>query len=251
MRIKVLHYYTSQGGYRELGELTQLNRAEYCSRHNYDLIVDTADYSAEFSNKEILHNTKFLSIRANLNDCDYLVWIDADILIMNPEIKLEEFFTDKSITHPHYRQDNSYCDLHNGLIVFKNDDISRFYINMCCDSEIRKATQVHFANLMILDEEISNYVVNTTPTLKQNIGIIEFSKIYSNVVGIRELSQCDILKPYNIGDFILHLSNPLPQQLKIYYARKYISLCEQYQCGYIMPVEILKEHLKTLGLSND
>jgi len=60
----------------------------YCKKHNYDFIDDAQsiiDSSREIQWSKILLIQKYL----RLKEYDYLVWIDADIFIMNPEITIE------------------------------------------------------------------------------------------------------------------------------------------------------------------
>ena len=251
MKIKVLHYYTKQDVYGELGVLTRYNRSDYCKKHGYDLVVDTTDYSGTVDDTTFLHNTKFSSIKNNMHSCDYLVWIDSDILIVNEDVKLEEFITTKSISCAPYNRYVPNPTLHNGVIIFKNDNISNFYINLCCDTFVHEGAQRRHL-YKILDEDVSNYIVGQMlPVLTSFIGYIDFSKIYSNVYGIANVSRCPVLRAYEPGDYILHLSNPLPPKLKLYYARKYIELCEKYRVGHILPVDILTHHMKELGLASN
>lgn len=57
----------------------------YCKQHSYTFIDDESlvDYEREF------YWSKVLLLCSQLKNFDYIVWIDADIMIMNPEFKLE------------------------------------------------------------------------------------------------------------------------------------------------------------------
>lgn len=65
------------------------SKVEYCKRHGYDFIQDDSktDYTRH------LAWSKIPAILEYLPKYDYLVWIDADTLIMNPEKKLEDFIS--------------------------------------------------------------------------------------------------------------------------------------------------------------
>lgn len=69
------------------GKLTLVN---YCARHGYDLIEDALMvnvHDREIQWTKILIISKYLQNKTY----DYLVWIDADTIILNPEKTLESF----------------------------------------------------------------------------------------------------------------------------------------------------------------
>lgn len=98
----------------------------YCRKHNYDLLEDsslTKEHNREIQWTKILLIQKFL----NLNTYDYLVWIDADIIILNPELTLESFIhrlmNNKDIM---YSKDFGGW-VNNGVIFIKNTEFSKEY----------------------------------------------------------------------------------------------------------------------------
>jgi hypothetical protein len=122
MNIKVLHYYTNEVA--ELAKLTATNIKAYCNIHGYNHVEDTKTYHSKNTFDTLKHNSKFDSIRANLKDCDYLLWLDADILIMNPDIEIESFISSEaSIIQSMYADVAGKTNyFHNGFMLFKNDD---------------------------------------------------------------------------------------------------------------------------------
>lgn len=72
--------------FREITQYSLVSKIEYCLRHHYDLICDESAWDtsrpAAWSKIKILQ--KYLA------DYDWVVWVDADTLIMNPAITLEE-----------------------------------------------------------------------------------------------------------------------------------------------------------------
>ena len=75
-----------ESNYGKLGYLSELDKRYYASVNNYTLLV----------NREVLNPTrkpswnKVLMAIRHLEDFDWLLYVDADTLIMNPEIKLHE-----------------------------------------------------------------------------------------------------------------------------------------------------------------
>ena len=98
----------------------------YCKKHGYDLLEDVSlikEHEREIQWTKILLIQKFL----NLNIYDYLVWFDADIMILNPTITLESFI--KRLMNNKYimysRDSGGWVN--NGVIFIKNTDFSKEY----------------------------------------------------------------------------------------------------------------------------
>ena len=99
---------------------------KYCQKHNYNLLEDVGlikEHDREIQWTKILLIQKFLE----LDTYDYLVWIDADIIILNPEITLESFIkrlmNNKDIM---YSKDFGGW-VNNGVIFIKNTNFSKEY----------------------------------------------------------------------------------------------------------------------------
>jgi hypothetical protein len=73
--------------YKEFTKLGMLTQIEYCKRNGYDLIDDESVYDKS----RPIPWSKILSIKKYLQQYDYIVWMDADIIILNFEVKLESF----------------------------------------------------------------------------------------------------------------------------------------------------------------
>ena len=105
------------------GKITLKN---YCEKHNYYLLEDNSlikEHDREIQWTKILLIQKFL----DLNIYDYLVWFDADIMILNQEITLESFIerlmNNKDVM---YSRDYGGC-VNNGVIFIKNSEFSKQY----------------------------------------------------------------------------------------------------------------------------
>lgn len=126
MKIAVLTFYK---GEKFISDTKYARKVllNYCNKYNYDFydnIDDIINYDREIQWNKILMILKYL----NLFKYDYLVWIDADIFIMNDKIPLESFIyrlmNDKHIM---YSQDSGNW-VNNGVIFIKNtiDSINFF-----------------------------------------------------------------------------------------------------------------------------
>jgi hypothetical protein len=85
MKIGIVTLYDE--AYREFGAVTASLKRDYCQKHGYDFIED--DSKTDMTRH--LAWSKIPAILEYLPKYDYLVWMDADTLIMNPEKRLEEF----------------------------------------------------------------------------------------------------------------------------------------------------------------
>lgn len=99
MKVKFVSYFIDGGNqkYKELAALTQEINKKYCQLYNYDLqyAYMTEQQFVDFYPKRDrmeLHDYKvpFISFELNKQDCDILVFIDADATISKPTIKIED-----------------------------------------------------------------------------------------------------------------------------------------------------------------
>ena len=93
---------------------------DYCKRHNYDFIDDSSiskDHDREVQWSKILMIQKYLK---DENCYDYLVWIDADIFIMNSDITIESIII-RLMNNKHIMYSKDFGGwVNNGVIFIKN-----------------------------------------------------------------------------------------------------------------------------------
>lgn len=128
MRI-ALCYMSIGERYRQITECSRINKLEYCNKHDYVFIEDNSVYN---QNKPIPWS-KLLLINRYLNQFDYLVWVDADILIMNPEIKIESFI--EKYSNYDLICGSDWKMINTGFMIIKNTDFSRNFIDKVYNNE--------------------------------------------------------------------------------------------------------------------
>lgn len=105
------------------GKITLKN---YCQKHNYDLLEDNTlikEHDREIQWTKILLIQKFL----DLNIYDYLLWFDADIMILNQDITLESFIN-RLMNGKDVMYSRDYGGwVNNGVIFIKNSEFSKQY----------------------------------------------------------------------------------------------------------------------------
>lgn len=115
--------------YKEYTKYTLTNKIKYCEKHDYTFIEDDSIYNPD----KPIPWSKLLLILKYLSDFDYLIWVDADILIMNSEIKLEQFIEK-------YENFDIICGsdwkmINTGILFVKNTDFSKEFLQKVYDND--------------------------------------------------------------------------------------------------------------------
>lgn len=102
MKIKIVQMFIpgQKQEYIKLANISKEINQKYCKLHGYDF--QFVELEQEWIVKELggfgwnqmaAFKQKFLA--DHLTDCDYMVWIDADAAVSNPNIKIEDLIDDK------------------------------------------------------------------------------------------------------------------------------------------------------------
>lgn len=83
MKIGVLDCHNSE--YDKVANFTSPRKRDYCNRHGYDLIYHKFEHITRFPTWG-----KVLGVQKYLDDYDLICFLDTDVLIMNPNIKIED-----------------------------------------------------------------------------------------------------------------------------------------------------------------
>jgi len=121
-KIKIGVCFMSIGAkYKDITYWSRQNKISYCNKHGYDFIEDESVYNP---NKPIPW-TKIPLILKYIDKYDYIAWIDADILIMNLNTRIEHFinrFPYDIVCGSDWRMANT------GVMIIKNTDFSKNFI---------------------------------------------------------------------------------------------------------------------------
>lgn len=107
--------------YKQITYWSRQNKISYCNLHGYDFIEDESVYNPD----KPIPWTKIPLILKYIDSYDYIIWVDADILIMNTNIKVEDFIK----TYP--------CDIicgsdwkmiNTGVMIIKCNDFTKEFI---------------------------------------------------------------------------------------------------------------------------
>jgi len=109
--------------YKKITHWATMNKKSYCQRHGYDFIDDESIWDKS----KPIPWSKILLLLKYIEKYDYIVWIDADILIMNMDIKIETFIERYSnydqISGSDWKMQNT------GVWIIKNTDFSKRFLS--------------------------------------------------------------------------------------------------------------------------
>ena len=260
MKIKVLLKYSKM--YEKLGEIATKNREAYCKLHGYTLVVDDVEVSSKYGDHRW---DRYDAIKKHLHDCDWLVWTDVDVLLMNPSITLESIIelaqNNEDIIGGFFRYGQPNIEdysIHSGVLFIKNSEwIHNEFFNKF--SEIRTVVRnmnhymadEHALSIIYKNEKYTNHFklirlnrICSIPAITSNesssiqayqgnlqsIGLIN---IQTNTV-----TQLSNIKIYHIGDFILHYASPLTIELKHIFMKNFEAEAELYWGQCLPPADL-------------
>lgn len=201
---------------------------KYCKKHNFDLI----HYDSKLDELDRAPNwQKILILQKHIDEYDWLIWLDADILIMNHRIDLKDYIPTryKMLVYDPF-ENNSEKNFNTGFFFLKGkNEWSKFYLQEVYDGDH------HFSNNPddgYLDQSSMVEVMN-----KENlhddikIGNTQLHKLWPQSFPFprdfllnKDTSGVQIFKKrinsnfyYNTGDFCAHVWNrPMPERSRAY-----------------------------------
>ena len=175
-----------------------LNILSYAEKHNYAVII----YDQPFNNDVSMCWNKIVTIIENLKNYQYLVWMDADAIIVNPNTKIESFIE----KYPGY--DLYLCEdiiiqkecINSGVMIIKNTEWANNLFNLVWNSQI---PHEHNDQNVIYFEIVKDLYPNSKPNLKFSSYCGKIS--HPKVKILSENAFNTHILNYNKGDFIIHL----------------------------------------------
>lgn len=174
------------------------NLTYYVITHGYTLII----YNELFNEDVVPCWNKVIAILANLKSYDYIVWFDADAIISNPNIRIENFIKsnpEKDLLICYDCEKEKEC-INSGIMIIANTDWAYDLFKKTWESPIP-----HLHN----DQNVLYYVILSEIHHDQEFKI-KYPEICNDDVHpkVQILSEnnfnCHITN-YNSGDFIIHL----------------------------------------------
>lgn len=147
--------------YKKVVEPSQNTKRLYCEMHGYDYIDDESVYD----NTRPIPWSKILLIQKYLANYDYIVWIDADAMIMDNTQKLEDkilLMEGKDIMCIEH-----FNDINTGVLFVKNTEYSHAFMS-------RLYSKKEFINFPNWEQDAFIHMYKTEEKITDHVIILSF-----------------------------------------------------------------------------
>lgn len=172
--------------YKHIGQYSDTNKTQYANKNGYDLFL----YHESLDNTRPGAWSKILAIQNHLKDYEWIYWSDADSLIMNMQIKLEDIIDDKF--NLIISRESGTGNLNTGSFLLKNCDWSEKLLKILYD-------QTDFINHCWWEQAALAHLFDIEPSLLEHVKILHQRVLNSN---IKYPEPPDGL--FEAGDFVIH-----------------------------------------------
>ena len=176
--------------FKDVNDLTVQSKIDYCKKYGYDFL----NIDKNLDETRIISWSKTKATIENLDKYDWIWCTDADLIIMNDSIMLEDLIDDKFdiiVARNHHTQ-NEEIEINTGSILIKNSDWTKNFLN-----------NVYAQNQFSLDgwaeQRAMMHLLKIDITIKEHFKFVDFRLFNS-------LYKCWDEYNYKIGDFTLHLA---------------------------------------------
>ncbi len=147
------------------------NHIDYCNKHNYTYISEVWDLG-EYGT---WHPTwvKIFMLQKYINNYDYIVWIDADAIFYNKDVKIEELILDNSIDLivPKLEKDLEFHKITSaittGFIILKNSFWCKNLLGSMLEN--KNNSDEYYHEQTVLDDFLKKFYYDECPNLKNNL----------------------------------------------------------------------------------
>ena len=182
-RIAIVSLYDQN--YKHIGQHSDENKRKYAKKHGYDVFI----YHNILDTKRPAAWSKILAIQKHLSDYDWIYWSDADSLIMNTDMRLENFIDDKIdliISKGCYDG-----NLNTGSFLLKNSPWSHALLK-------KIYAQEGFINNSLWEQAALQHLMKQYPVFLKHLKILPHRSLNANF----GYGNPDYW--YKPGDFIIH-----------------------------------------------
>jgi hypothetical protein len=212
-RIAILHMYDGVSFFRRLGGLTGANKQRYAERHGYDLVLrspdevrglyregacapgqappcweDNPDFTIDSERKPTFGKLKLALAACNNRPQAWLLWSDADALIVNQTVPLESLIDDGYDIMVAY----DWLMLQAGVLLFKCSPFTVDFLHRVYDDRA-------FDTARALDQSALQAYIDKLAPAEREAHVKFIPKCAFNVY----------LEEYRAGDFLVHMAGKL------------------------------------------
>ena len=178
--------------YKECMNLGIESKVKYCKKHGYDFIDDESVYHEQGKDRPIAWS-KILMVKKYLPYYDYVVWMDADTMITNDEIKLEDYIKEHLDTREFlFTRDISH-KINSGVFFVKYSYLSFQFLDLIYSKE-------EYIDSHTWEQEAINYIHDKNVDNFHEYSIIlpvEKQHLFNCCIGL-----------YKQGMFLIHFYGP-------------------------------------------
>ena len=210
----VISSYNQSGSCLEpLAAFLHNNRQKYAEVHGYRLIVEDETFDRRSQGKQCNRVWgKIDGFLKHMDDCELLLWVDADTIITNFSLSLEYFiqsYANQQVSVNHVRKDVLFVQrasnwiLNAGVILIRNSQNARNFFLQVYSS---KYWSNDWCTKWALENAAMNDVVNAIPDNKSPVLVVNNNDhALQSMCGFPYFKLC-YWKP---GDFLVHFAPPL------------------------------------------
>jgi len=175
--------------YKRITRESRKNKILYCEKHGYDFIDDESIYD----DSRPIPWSKIPLLLKYLDKYDYLIWVDADILIMTPEIPIE-YFIEKYKDYD-FVIGTDWIYENTGIMLIKNCDFSYKFLNAIWPNEYNpeEFTNARYGNYE--QGSIINLIDKNYAEAKKHLKVTENQDIWNSY-----------WYSWNWGNFAIHFA---------------------------------------------
>ncbi len=198
MRIAVLTFAVG-ADYKRAMEPGMASKRAYCAQHGYTFLEGGEDV---WDRKKPIPWSKIKFILKYLNDYDYLFWTDGDVIITNPEKRLEDLILPLLTDGKDMVWCRDACgNLNNGNVLFRGRSAwVRDFLERCYAQE-------QLTHHIWWDNAAFCYLYETVAGDRDRIVTVEDPALFNAYLFDRENSaESKTVRLYKPGDFIVHFA---------------------------------------------
>jgi hypothetical protein len=194
MKILVFTYHNENchegPSFKIIGELTKNSKEEYCKVHGYDFYLKDKDF--DYSKR--INYERIDIFLEKINEYDWIWYLDADCMIMNHTIKLENLIDNNyDIIMSSNPLNKKIVEINNGSVLMKRSDWSINFLNHISSLE------QYYSHPWVSQQAIIDYInITNVEEAKKHIKIVHprfFNSFYH---------EWYPQENFKIGDFVLH-----------------------------------------------
>ena len=190
--MKILVLTLSTPNILEYSKYTSAINKKYCKTHSYDFI----NYTHTLDDTRHPAWSKIKAIQKHINNYDWIMWIDADAIFLNQNIKIESLLDEEYnviISKDVWKNINSGAFLIKGKTEWSSYFLSEVY------------NQIQFIDHDWWEQASIMHLYDINEEISKKIKLIHYSNI--NTVDYFKRNNCaNAYINYSINDFVLHLA---------------------------------------------